>query len=49
MNPRAQLRQLMEQRRPHYERLASVTAPTDGRTVEQVVELIVEALGEETA
>ena len=47
MNPRAQLRQLLEQRRPHYERLASVTVATDERTVEQVVEQIVAALGED--
>lgn len=47
VNPRAQLRHLMEQRRPHYERLATLTVATDGRTVEQVVDEIVAALGTE--
>jgi shikimate kinase len=40
VHPRAQLRYLMEQRRPHYERLASLTVETSGRTVEQVVDEI---------
>jgi shikimate kinase len=41
VNPRAQLRHLMELRRPHYERLASFTVETSGRTVEQIVAEIV--------
>lgn len=44
VNPRAQMRFLMEQRRPHYERLAMLTVVTDGRTVDQVVDEIVAAL-----
>jgi shikimate kinase len=44
VNPRAQMRYLMEQRRPHYERLATLTVVTDGRTVEQVVDEIAAAL-----
>ncbi|MQA24530.1 MAG: shikimate kinase [Micromonosporaceae bacterium] len=49
VNPRAQLRHLLEQRRPHYERLAALTVATDERAVEEIVDRIVEALGEETA
>jgi shikimate kinase len=44
VNPRAQMRYLMEQRRPHYERLATLTVATDGRSVDQVVDQIVAAL-----
>lgn len=44
VNPRAQMRFLLEQRRPHYERLATLTVVTDGRTVHQVVDEIVAAL-----
>ncbi|MGH3737934.1 MAG: shikimate kinase [Micromonosporaceae bacterium] len=44
VNPRAQLRHLLEQRRPHYERLATLTVPTGGRTVEQVADEIAEWL-----
>lgn len=44
LNPRAQLRHLMEKRRPHYERLATRTVATDGRTVDEVVDQIVAAL-----
>lgn len=38
LNPRAQLAVLLEQRRPHYDEVATTTVDTDGRTVEQVVQ-----------
>jgi shikimate kinase len=44
-NPRAQWIRLMEQRRPVYEEVATVTVQTDGRTPEQVAEEIVLAVG----
>ena len=44
-NPRAQWIRLMEQRRPVYEEVATVTVQTDGRTPEQVAEDIVRAAG----
>ncbi len=40
-NPRAQWVRLMEARRPVYERLATATVPTDGRTPEDVAAEIV--------
>jgi len=43
-NPRAQWIRLMEQRRPVYEEVATVTVLTDGRTAEQVAEEIVRGL-----
>ena len=43
-NPRAQWIRLMEQRRPVYEEVATVTVLTDGRTAEQVAEEIVREL-----
>ena len=46
-NPRAALRQLLEQRRPHYERLATLTVATDDKTVPEVVDEIVRALEKE--
>jgi shikimate kinase len=36
LNPRARLRQLMEQRRPLYEEVASYTVATSGRTPDEV-------------
>lgn len=44
-NPRAQLRQLLEQRRPVYASLASATVGTDARTPEEVVDAVLEVLG----
>lgn len=44
VNPRAQMRYLMEQRRPTYQGLATLTVATDGRTVDQVVDQIVAVL-----
>ncbi|HEX2416758.1 MAG TPA: shikimate kinase [Micromonosporaceae bacterium] len=46
VNPRAQMRYLMEQRRPTYQRLATLTVATDGRTVDQVVDQIVAVLSQ---
>jgi shikimate kinase len=46
LNPRSQLKKLMEQRRPIYERLATVTVATDGRAPEDLVEEIVKGLPE---
>jgi shikimate kinase len=39
-NPRAQLRDLLAQRRPMYEEVATVTVSTNGRTPEQVADEI---------
>ena len=44
MNPRATLRYLLDQRRPLYEEVATVTVKTDGRTAEDVTAEVVEAL-----
>ncbi|HSV65866.1 MAG TPA: shikimate kinase [Mycobacteriales bacterium] len=44
-NPRAQLRALLEQRVPIYQRLATLTVHTDGRTPEEIVAELVEKIG----
>ncbi|GAA4584307.1 shikimate kinase [Planotetraspora phitsanulokensis] len=44
LNPRSQLRKLMEERRPVYERLAVTTVETDDREPEDVVAEIAAAL-----
>ncbi|MDH2424158.1 shikimate kinase [Sphaerisporangium sp. TRM90804] len=44
LNPRSTLRKLMEQRRPVYERLASLTVGTDGRAPEEIADDIVKGL-----
>ena len=44
LNPRAQLRQLMQERRPLYEEVARHTVDTSQRTAQQVVDEIVAAL-----
>jgi shikimate kinase len=44
INPRATMRYLLEQRRPLYEEVASVTVKTDGRTPEDVAAEVVAAL-----
>jgi shikimate kinase len=44
INPRATMRYLLEQRRPLYEQVATVTVKTDGRTPEDVAAEVVEAL-----
>jgi shikimate kinase len=41
-NPRAQLRVMLEERRPWYDQVATVTIPTDGRSADDVA-LAVEA------
>lgn len=47
LNPRSQLRKLMEQRQPIYERLATITVDTDGRETAEVVDELAAALTEE--
>ncbi|MCP2338317.1 shikimate kinase [Actinomadura rupiterrae] len=44
LNPRSQLRKMLEERLPIYERLGTVRVKTDARTPEEVVEEIVAAL-----
>jgi shikimate kinase len=44
LNPRARLRKLMEQRRPIYERLATLRVSTEGREPDEIVEQIVKEL-----
>jgi shikimate kinase len=46
LNPRATLRHLLEQRRPLYEKAATITVVTDGRTAEEVVEEVLAALAQ---
>ncbi len=43
-NVRAQLKQLMDARRPLYEEVATVTVLTDGRTPEEVADEVIKAL-----
>jgi shikimate kinase len=43
-NPRGQLHAMLEQRRPVYRSVATVTVPTDGRDVEQVTADVLAAL-----
>lgn len=45
LNPRSQLKKLMEARRPIYERLAVLTVATDGREPAELVEEIAKGLG----
>ncbi|GAA3798645.1 shikimate kinase [Sphaerisporangium flaviroseum] len=44
LNPRSQLKRLMEERRPVYERLASIIVATDGRQPEEIVGEILKGL-----
>ena len=44
MNPRATLKYLLDQRRPLYDEVATITVVTDGRTPEQVAEEILTIL-----
>ncbi|UBU10584.1 shikimate kinase [Nonomuraea gerenzanensis] len=46
LNPRSQLKKLMEERRPVYERLAVVTVATDKREPEELADEIVRGLPE---
>lgn len=45
VNPRATLRHLLDQRRPLYEQVATVTVVTDGRDPEEVAAEVLAALG----
>jgi len=45
INPRATMRHLLDQRRPFYEEVASITVDTSGRVPEDVTADIVHALG----
>jgi shikimate kinase len=45
LNPRSRLRKLMEERRPIYERLATLTVTTDDRDPAELVDEIVQELG----
>ncbi|MEU8271261.1 shikimate kinase [Sphaerisporangium sp. NPDC049002] len=44
LNPRSQLKRLMEERRPVYERLASIVVATDGRAPEEITDEIMKGL-----
>ncbi len=44
LNPRAQLKTLLEQRMPLYREVASITVDTNARTAKQVVEVLLDAL-----
>ena len=44
LNPRAQLKALLEQRMPLYREVASLTVDTNGRTAKQVVDVLADAL-----
>jgi shikimate kinase len=44
VNPRATMKYLLDQRRPLYEEVATVTVQTDGVTPEQVAEVVLGAL-----
>ncbi|MFC4531722.1 shikimate kinase [Sphaerisporangium dianthi] len=44
LNPRSRLKRLMEERRPVYERLASLIVATDGRAPEEIADEIVKGL-----
>jgi shikimate kinase len=44
VNPRATLKHLLNQRRPLYEEVATVTVKTDGRTPEQIAAEVVSAI-----
>lgn len=44
VNPRATLRHLLDQRRPLYQEVATVTVVTDGRTPAQVAQAVLAAL-----
>jgi shikimate kinase len=44
VNPRATLRHLLEQRRPLYEQVATLTVVTDQRTPDEIAEQIVASL-----
>ncbi len=43
-NPRAQLKRLLDARRPLYEEVAAVTIPTGGRTPDEVADAVIAAM-----
>jgi shikimate kinase len=45
LNPRATLKHLLDQRRPLYEAVATLTVVTDGRAPDEIAEEIVKSLG----
>jgi shikimate kinase len=45
LNPRAQLHQLLEARRPLYESVATATVPTDKRPVDEIVSEVLSHVG----
>jgi shikimate kinase len=45
INPRATLKHLLDQRRPLYEEVATITVVTDGRAPDEIAEEIVKSLG----
>ena len=45
LNPRAQLKALLEQRMPYYREVADLTVDTNGRTAAQVVQELADLLG----
>jgi len=49
LNPRGQLRTLLEQRRPHYEAVATATVDTDGRSVDEVAAEVLDLLARDPA
>jgi shikimate kinase len=44
LNPRAELKRLMTERRPHYEAVATAVVPTDGRDPDDVAKEVVALL-----
>jgi shikimate kinase len=44
LNPRATLRYLLDQRRPLYESVATITVPTDARTPEDIAAEVLKRL-----
>ena len=44
MNPRATLKYLLEQRRPLYQEVATITVVTDGRSPEEIVDEVLSAV-----
>jgi shikimate kinase len=45
VNPRAELKRMLTERKPLYDEVATVTVVTDGRSPEQVTDEVLERLG----
>jgi shikimate kinase len=45
LNPRAELKRMLDARRPLYEEVASLTVGTDGRSPDEVATVVVDAVG----